>query len=164
VGNQRAAVRRHSLDRLNVINDSFKKSSQAWLVLLVCKQEKKIMAQLGIEPRSPALCLNSAGHYIARVIPLDHCAFLDTDTVSRPYLSLGSNRVFFGAHCSTIILQCNRFTHTPKYSRDHLIPGAVDKLVLNKSRLHTRKKKIIAQLGVEPRSLALCLNSAWLSL
>jgi len=50
VGNQGAAVHRHSPDRLN-----------------------------------------SAGHYIARVIPLDHCAFLDTNTVSRPYLSLGPN-------------------------------------------------------------------------
>jgi len=49
--------------------------------------KKKLMAQLGVEPRSLPLCLNSAGHYIARVIPLDHCASLDTNTVTRPYLS-----------------------------------------------------------------------------
>ena len=32
------------------------------------------MAQLGIEPRSLALCRESAGYYIASIIPLDHCA------------------------------------------------------------------------------------------
>ena len=34
------------------------------------------MAQLGIEPRSLALCLLPAGTYTASVIPLDHCALL----------------------------------------------------------------------------------------
>ena len=40
------------------------------------RRKKKIAAQLGIEPRSLALCLKLAGTYTASIIPLDHCAFL----------------------------------------------------------------------------------------
>jgi len=40
------------------------------------KKEKEMMAQLGIEPRLPTLCLKPAGPYIVGVIPLAHCAFL----------------------------------------------------------------------------------------
>jgi len=40
------------------------------------QKKKEITAQLGIEPRSLALCLEPAGTYTARIIPLDHCACL----------------------------------------------------------------------------------------
>ena len=46
------------------------------------------MAQLGIEPRLPTLCLKSAGLYIAGVLPLDHCAFLYNSLSMGPYNTL----------------------------------------------------------------------------
>ena len=51
--------------------------------------KKEILAQLGIEPRSPTLCLKSAGLYVAGVIPLDHCAFFDDGRAAR--IQVGKN-------------------------------------------------------------------------
>ena len=55
-----------------------------------CRRLKKkiIMAQLGVEPRSPTLCLKSAGLYVAGVLPLDYCAFLYNSLSMGPYNTL----------------------------------------------------------------------------
>ena len=49
--------------------------------------EKIIPAQLGIEPRSPTLCLKPAGQYIVGIIPLDHCTFLSVLPMAGNFVS-----------------------------------------------------------------------------
>ena len=50
------------------------------------KMGEKILAQLGIEPRSPPLCLWIGRSYIGEVIPLDHCALLVYQTVAHVHV------------------------------------------------------------------------------